>query len=119
MSKKLRGSFSVYKETNEHKDFVQMEMLIISIIIGLIAQSWFVWLISWFILAGSLGTKVGMIIGWIVTILWTIFSTALLFYISQNIEFSLVFGFLLGIVSWYMHNCGNIYWRDFVEAEWW
>ncbi len=119
MSKRLRGSFSVYKETNKYKNFVQVEMLIISIIIGYSASSWFVWLISCFLLVGALGTKIEMIIGWVVTILLAILSTLLLFEGSQNLEFSLVFGFLLGGVSWYIHDCGNIYWRDFVEAEWW
>ncbi|MGV1100080.1 hypothetical protein ACUUL3_11825 [Thiovibrio sp. JS02] len=119
MTKKLRGSFSVYKETKKNSSFVQTEMLIISIVIGLITSSWFVWLISWFLLAGSMGTKIGLIIGWIVTIIWAVLTTVLLFAFSQNLEFSLVFGFIFGCVSWYKHDCGNLYWRDFAEAEWW
>jgi amino acid transporter len=119
MSKKLRGSMSVYKETKEHKDFVMWEMFILSVLIGLGFQSWGVWLFALFILCGSMGTKIGLIIGWVVTIVWVIFIALISFVFSNSPEFSLVAGILAGITSWYVHDCGNLYWRDFSDAEWW
>lgn len=119
MSKKLRGSMSVYQETKKNKDFVAFEMLIFSVVIGLGFQSWGIWLISLLVLMGCLGTKVGLIIGWVVTIFWVIFITAISFSFSNSLEFSLVAGIVAGIISWYTHDCGNLYWRDFSEADWW
>ena len=45
MSKRFRGSYSVYKETVANKDIVSTEMFIISAVIGYLASSWAVWLI--------------------------------------------------------------------------
>lgn len=119
MSKKLRGSLSVYKETKTYKDFVWWEMFIIASLIGYFFKSWFVWLIALFISMGSLGTKLGLLIGWIVTVIWTALVMLYLHSIWHDYEITLVFGFLAGTLSWYAHDCGNLYYRDFIQAEWW
>ena len=119
MSKRLRGSMSVYKETKEHKNFVSYEMMIFSVVIGYAFQSWAVWLFASIALAGCMGTKLGLIIGWVVTIVWALLVTIFLYAVSASLEFSLVFGFVAGVISWYAHSCGNLWWRDFTEAEWW
>jgi len=57
MSKKLRGSYSVYKETVANKGIVSTEMFIISAVIGYLASSWAVWLIAALVLFGVMGTN--------------------------------------------------------------
>jgi len=119
MSKRLRGSMSVYKETKDNKDFVAFEMFALSIGIGYFFQSWIIWLIATLILFGSLGTKVGLIIGWLFTITWTAVVGFITYESSQSIEMTFVFSVIACGTSWYKHDCGNLYWRDFTEAEWW
>jgi len=119
MSKRLRGSYSVYKETVANKNFVATEMFVISAGIGYLASSWVIWLLSLLLLFGSLGTKLGLIIGWIITIIWSLFIGGVFYLSTENIELSLVSAFIAGGISWYTHSCGNLYWRDFTEAEWW
>jgi hypothetical protein len=119
VSKRLRGSMSVYKETKKNKDFVTFEMLFLSIAVGYGFQSWGVWLVALFILFGSLGTKLGLIIGWIFTIIWTLIVGFIVYVGWQSIEITIVFSVLACGISWYVHDCGNLYWRDFSEAEWW
>ena len=119
MSKRLRGSYSVYKETVANKGIVSTEMFIISAVIGYLTSSWAVWLIAALVLFGVMGTKIGLLIGWVITAIWTIFIGLVVYIISKNIELTLVASFVTGGVSWYIHDCGNLYWRDFTEAEWW
>lgn len=119
MSKRLRGSMSVYQETKQFKGFVSCEMFIISTIIGYAFQSWTVWFIAFFVLLGSMGTALGLIVGWFVTIFWTSLVALFLHSASSSLEVTLIFSFLAGGLSWYAHSCGNLWWRDFAQADWW
>jgi hypothetical protein len=117
--KKLRGSYSVYKETSANKDLVSTEMAIISALVGYFFSSWSIWLISMLLLFSTLGTKVGLVIGMVITILWTNVVIVTLYSLTEKLEFSLVMGVVAFIVSWYSHDCGNLYWRDLHDAERW
>lgn len=118
VARKLRGSFIVGRESRKHKDFVAAEMLLISVLLGWIFKSWVVWFVAFLLLSASLGTIVGKIIGVVISVAWGgvayIFASAFDLGAGAPIVIAICcFG-----ISWYAHNCGNIYWKDFGKADW-